>query len=547
MANLLKKNAGTASAYRWAFYVLVAIAYYILVSQYIRNIDDFGYAFVITGTDMRPPVLSPADAVRSQCFAYFDDNGRFLLHVVIQCLAALPTVVPFFLLSTVAFVLLIEGVCRLAASGRALSTTERLTALFFLLLFNAHPGSTWFNNIAFTVNYLWPGTAVVWFVLLLRRAMRHHRPPSPVAGTLLFLFALICGSLQESFTLGVAAGLLVAVPGPVRRTTPSVRLLAVGFLVGAAILFFAPANFSRVRETNSGFVPLLSAVKYYGFWLSAIGLPLLVWANRRFCPDTLRDNGLFYVAAAFNLLFTLLIACNGARQHCATTLYLTIPALQLLFRLCASRIARHRRAVAAVLLAVMLPAYAAVYAVRAQLVRADRELWGRFMATTDTLVPATGYYDLQRRMLRESCLNRFTDIDYLYIHYYKLRVMNLYATRGKSWTLRHAVLPDEADSIVALCRDIPFDRPGIYRSDRHDYFVVATRGLAREAEVDVVQSPRNPIYREALRRIRPHKMVERQRLGDTDVWFTRGDTTYYVFCNLNAEKDIHDIRLPDEP
>ena len=112
------------------FYALTAVAYYLLVCQYIRNIDDYGYPVMVNETGYRAPITSWADAIRSQCAAYFCDNGRFLIHVVVHRLTALTSIVPYCLLSTAMFLLLVEGIGRLARPGGTLTSVERLIALF---------------------------------------------------------------------------------------------------------------------------------------------------------------------------------------------------------------------------------------------------------------------------------------------------------------------------------------------------------------------------------------------------------------------------------
>lgn len=523
-------------------YTLTAVAYYALVCQYIRNIDDFNYAFMVSEADVRIPVTSLADAIRSQCTAYFCDNGRFLIHVVVQYLAALPSVVPYCLLSTVMFLLLLEGIGRLARNSKPLSVAERLAALFLTVALNTHPGNTLFCNMAFTINYMWTGTAIVWFLLLFRREYRRNGTCRFAKGIGLFMAGVACGSLQESFSIGIAGWLSLVLVCRRHSLNVPTRLLAAGFLSGTVILVAAPANFQRLQYMNDGFSLLFSAVKFYGFWVGLLAGAALLWLNRRLAPETLRANAVFYIAGAINLLFAVFIACNGARQHFATTLYITVIALHLLLRLQGERLRRHSLIVSATLLLVMAPVYAGAWSARERLWHENEKFWQRFVSAGDTLVAATEYYDLQREMFESGHFNRFTDLGFLEAHRYKTDVMNLYATEGRNPKLRSAVLPDDTDSIVALCRPVPSEGIAVFHSRQHDYFVVvATCENRSETETVIMQSPRAALYRTALQCIKPYKFAQRVRLGDTDIRFTRGDTVYYVFSNVDAEKRIQDI------
>lgn len=525
------------------FYALTALAYYLLVRQYIRGIDDYGYPFMINETGYRAPITSWADAIRSQCAAYFIDNGRFLIHVVVHRLTSLTSIVPYCLLSTAMFLLLVEGIGRLARPGGTLTSVERLIALFLTVALNTHPGDTLFSNVAFTLNYMWVGTAIVWFLLLYRRMERRGGPCGLWRGIGLFTAGLVCGSLQESYSLGIAGWLFLVFVRRGRTTSVAIRVLGAGFLLGTAVLVAAPANFSRMENMNDGFVILLSAAKYYGFWAGLLGGSLLYLLNRRLAPDTLRENEVFYVAGGINLLFVSLIACNGARQHCATTIYVTILALHLLLKLHADGIRRHRHAVTAVLLLIMIPVYAGAYSVRERLVRANDAFWRNYVTTGDTLVPATGYYDLLRELHTRGRFNRFTNADYLEMSYYNVAVMNLFASHGQNPHLRHGVLPDEPDSIAALCRPLPPEGIRIFHSDKHDYFVAATRHDNPDAVLTISIAPRAMLYREALRMVKPYKFTEKKYLKYTDLRFTRGDTVYYVLNNVQAEKHISNVKL----
>ena len=93
---------------------IVAIVYYVMARLNLFVCDDFRYAF-IQGTDK--PVQTITDAISSQCHAYMFENGRFIVHTLVQCFAGIWGMEWLRVCNTLFFVVFIWCSCVLVNKG----------------------------------------------------------------------------------------------------------------------------------------------------------------------------------------------------------------------------------------------------------------------------------------------------------------------------------------------------------------------------------------------------------------------------------------------
>lgn len=271
--------------------------------------DDLGYCFAdsrLHGAD-GPRVTDLSRIIATQARHYVSWNGRVIVHALVQLMLMPRMDLAYATLNGLAFALLWLGMCRLVAGNPAFSWRTAACVMALLWWLMPAPGVIWLSLRAFAVNYLWPGALCVWLLYYIRRIL--DRTPLRLA-PLLFL-ALLCGALQESFSLPLIGTVLLL--WLVRR---DFRLLAVAAALsaGALVLILAPGNYAHARM-GGGFSPEAIAVKASAMLdnllLTPVLLPLLLYLPAAFIRKwrrLLRPGVLELGLGAF-ILFALLLGC----------------------------------------------------------------------------------------------------------------------------------------------------------------------------------------------------------------------------------------------
>ena len=148
---------------RAIFFIIIAVAFYLLDRYSLFIIDDYDYAFKF-GTMGRIQTLR--DIFVSQCDHYMLRNGRFLVHCVVQLFCGILGVEIFRIFNTIMFVLFCAMTTRLVCGTKRASIMWYVVAAFAIWLFIPRIGFTVLGNIACGVNYLWVGVATLFFILL---------------------------------------------------------------------------------------------------------------------------------------------------------------------------------------------------------------------------------------------------------------------------------------------------------------------------------------------------------------------------------------------
>jgi hypothetical protein len=258
-------------------------------------------------------VTNFAQCITTQMHHYVTTNGRFAVHVVVMALLNLVPLWVYRLLNAIMFGLLWLLATRFSAPQRR---TNTVCAVAWLLLFVAlpQPGLVLLTLVSYAVNYLWVGVAVLALLLWLQRSP-HSR--------WLIVYALFVGTLQESFSLPLCAGLVVAA---ICRRVPIAVVAA--FIVGTAVEVFAPGNMAHAAQ-GGGFSIAAVAAK-----LSALGHDLcfslityatiaaLIWlaVRRRACIAFVKDNVLL-VVSIYAALALAALTFTSPRQLTAPTLF----------------------------------------------------------------------------------------------------------------------------------------------------------------------------------------------------------------------------------
>lgn len=272
---MTKKASGTRSSKESTSAIsptaALIIAYFAFLSFFLLDLqgvstgDDLGYAFTDTKLHAADgeKVTGLADIFITQANHYQTTNGRFIIHSLTQLFASLAPRWVFSLFNAAVFVLLWWLSCKLilppkSASGRRkyYGMGEGLFMLILLWLSVPRPGVTMLSLEAFAINYLWTAVATVAFMIWWRKAEegdnRHrHIGIFRLAG--MAFVAMIIGSLQESFSIPVCAGMSIIGLTIKFRFGARRIALASGYLIGALIEIAAPGNWARVAGSGGLF------------------------------------------------------------------------------------------------------------------------------------------------------------------------------------------------------------------------------------------------------------------------------------------------------
>jgi len=194
-------------------------------------------------------------------------NGRFVVHCVVQFFAGIAGKQCFNVCNAVVFACLLYLIC--ISIGLTLKSKVWLWAIIISLFWWLAPQPTLLDGFQInrSLNYLWVATALLLFLLLFQRGNNND---NVLKLLLLFIFSMLCGNLQEAFTIGVEAYVMLELwlrrkQGWSKRQV----VMAIGFLIGLAFLVFSPGSWRRIHEQSGGGSQLLLRVKMFIIGLSA--------------------------------------------------------------------------------------------------------------------------------------------------------------------------------------------------------------------------------------------------------------------------------------
>lgn len=324
-------------------YAVIFFTFFILDCTSLSLGDDLGYMFADSalhkGDGER--IRTIADCFSTQCSHYMTTNGRFVVHLVVQMLIALLPRLVFILLNSLVFTILVRGIVNISFSGE---TGEKpvwqyacLTASLLWLLM-PDPGLIMLSLRAFTVNYMWTAAAIVWWFVGFRKVLEFGRS-SYVA---FVIISLLCGSLQESYSLPVSGALLLMLfaGGKQWRNSRTVWT-TIMFWIGTAVCVFAPANFVRLssgsEQAASGLmrnIELTLECTLHSPLIWLILFLLIVSISRQLSLRVFfKDNKPLFFALVLSLLMNLAVF-NATRQFWPVSIFslvLLLKAIRLTF------------------------------------------------------------------------------------------------------------------------------------------------------------------------------------------------------------------------
>ena len=321
--------------------ILILLTFGVLVYQLAADAvwtsDAIEYSFVVPedrAHNSYERIESLADVVRSQCMHYQKENGRVVIHFIVQVVVSFLGQGWFAVCNGAMFILLVVLLRRLTGVSWRMPT--RIFAIALLSFLYAAPIN---QDAAYQINYLWSSVFISAFLV----AFFSHRRWRWWAWPLLMVLGFCAGESNESFSGGLAIALAYLF---IKRgfRMPAVRwMLSLTFGAGLLVNVLAPATAVRMQSPSAPFgIATLLNIFYYSWML--VPLALLLWWRQRRTSYSVREylrTNMFYVVAACATLLSIwavgivyINSCMGIRYLILILLLRGLPPGRLRARWC---------------------------------------------------------------------------------------------------------------------------------------------------------------------------------------------------------------------
>ena len=460
-------------------YLLIFIAFYLLNRFSLFITDDYYYAFVMKeglyGDMIYEPIQNLSDIIRSQQYAYFNHNGRFIVHSIVQLFCGILGMKIFVIINSLVFLFLVIGMTRIVRYYRP--TFHYYDVIInFLFLFLCIPlvGRTFLGNVSFSVNYLWTSCAIIWWYYLYLA----NRSNNIVVNCLLLLFSVFVGAMQESFSIGIAAALCIYYIFNFKQLKGVRLCLVLGFILGACIVTLAPANFTRFSSEQGGTFSLkqiaLQIVRVLlSLRVSLLVVIILIIKLIRNYNNTCRmlinnKSVILIIACVVNIVFAAIIAMNGKHQLVCVELFsILVLILNIDFNI--GKVWENELLIFICCILISIFIYVPIYKCREEYYTAHQILLEEAYECEEGIVVGDKYESL--------CFNspgRFLDKYIMRDHYWDFnrKGLSLFLTRGQDVSFIKSILPASIKTILASCVTENQIADCVYKADANNYYVV---------------------------------------------------------------------------
>lgn len=260
--------------------------------------------------------------------------------------------------------------------------------------------------------------------------------------------------------------------------------MILGFILGACLVVFAPANFSRFVNEQGGTFNIkqvfLQVIRTFlslrVFWLMLLCLlVLLVRKPRQDFKLILKQHAVLIVASCINVLFAAIIAMNGKHQMVCVELLSTITVFSILTSAKVSIC--YERVLLLLSIAISLFMYGPILKCRSEFHAAHQNLLESARAATDGIVVGKEY----ERLCSEKS-SWVADKYAMKDHYWSFNRygLSLILSNGLDASQIKAVLPDTPEAIINQCVEANKLQNRIYKADGANYYIL----MMSESEIN---------------------------------------------------------------
>lgn len=302
-----------------AFGIIAICNLVLLLQSYPISNDDFTYIFH-QRTDL--PITSFSELIDSNIWGYYNINGRFLVHCFVQ--GCLNNYIVFYSCSTLLFFVLMLSLTYLIRKSTNKIHGDIIYIITAITCFIPLMATLLYGTVAMTINYMWSAAIYTLFLSIYMHVKEDNVRYAWWQNILLVIFGLICGSWQESFCIGIAGALCIYHLINIRKLTPSLFCLLIGFGLGAAALVFAPGNFIRLSNEGSEWIGLspfvydfIQVLKHTGFihawWIIGV-ISVIVDIVKYRKIKFITDHWFWFLSASIAFAFSIYTISTGSYQ-----------------------------------------------------------------------------------------------------------------------------------------------------------------------------------------------------------------------------------------
>lgn len=235
----------------WGYLGIIGIIFYLMNYFTPLSNDDWHYKFKF-GTNL--PIQNITDIFESQYTHYFQMNGRFINHFILQFFDGIIGKELFNIVNTIIFLLFIHFLSCIITRKKESNIQLSSIYLFIIVIFSTTFGE-WYLWMSGACNYLWPATFLIMFHYILSKNI-NNKSIYP----LLFIGGIICGWTHECITIGAGVGYFIYYLINKKQITYARISQLLGFYIGIILLIISPGNLNRAL--NSGTFETFNIINY---------------------------------------------------------------------------------------------------------------------------------------------------------------------------------------------------------------------------------------------------------------------------------------------
>lgn len=400
-------------------YVAIAVFVYAMNSFMPYYDDDIWYSYrYVTGEELSP-LRHISDVFESQYWHYINENGRAVVHVLLQMLLGFLPESLFDLLNTAMFLLLLAMIVRTVGARRNVAVTLVATAAVLWLL---PAGDYLFYWAAGSLNYMWTSVAILLFMAIWSDVRRDGSFTRRYRG-LWIVLSFLAGWSHEALALPVCVAILFYMGMHYRRAGLNMlTFVTVAYCMGCLALVLAPSMAGRTELlfANEMWGERLESLSVRMRELRALPLLYLVWlialsmrSGRRLLRLYGRRYRLWIYVHVASLLFTLYVGTSTSNIRPFYGLeFFSVLLLTAWFFVVLRKLSRPQLRLSALLLSGVLLVWASAVGIAASRVGAThRALFTRYEASGNGVVylPCDTISPLLRPWVMDLRQRYFTD------------------------------------------------------------------------------------------------------------------------------------------
>lgn len=301
--------------------------------------DDVLYAHIYPKTqsldtphclDTNNPIKCWEDVWVSQWNHYLTTNGRGLVHLIVQSFCGMIGKSAFNQVTSIVFLFFSLFLTKTFFKDKRIEIGHIAISLCFFLFLIPEP-TCLYDGIAYGVNYLWSSTACLAFVYCLMQKTKN-----PLLIYMMPLLGFAAGWSHEGIVIGIGVGIAWKILERRFKLEKWETFAIAGFVVGAFLLVFSPANIARAGGMNDsdwagGAVALRLRAFHFmrGFYAFFAAFLVLLWVDRKSAMVYIRANSFWIVTWVTSLLFIVGVGALNRRAVYGVDLFSVI----LLFRI----------------------------------------------------------------------------------------------------------------------------------------------------------------------------------------------------------------------